>query len=158
MSMGFSRQEYWSGVPLPSPNLCLPRGKTTCYPKEQGRLLDSISSLPIPLTILQPRNWDHFHDWWRLLTGHKGQLCSSLSILWHWFSLGLEWKLTYYLQFCFLIFIMECYSKDGLSYSEVTRSLINSKCSTTKLPISLFCLSQVGEQTGLLHSHSGAKR
>ena len=29
-------------------------------------------SLPIPLTILQPRNWDHFHDWWRLLTGHKG--------------------------------------------------------------------------------------
>ena len=22
-SMGFSRQEYWSGVPLPSPNLCL---------------------------------------------------------------------------------------------------------------------------------------
>ena len=22
-SMGFSRQEYWSGVPLPSPELCL---------------------------------------------------------------------------------------------------------------------------------------
>ena len=22
-SMGFSRQEYWSGVPLPSPNTCL---------------------------------------------------------------------------------------------------------------------------------------
>ena len=22
-SMGFSRQEYWSGVPLPSPNLCI---------------------------------------------------------------------------------------------------------------------------------------
>ena len=22
LSMGFSRQEYWSGVPLPSPNLC----------------------------------------------------------------------------------------------------------------------------------------
>ena len=23
LSMGFSRQEYWSGVPLPSPPLCL---------------------------------------------------------------------------------------------------------------------------------------
>ena len=22
-SMGFSRQEYWSGVPLPSPNICV---------------------------------------------------------------------------------------------------------------------------------------
>ena len=23
LSMGFSRQEYWSGVPLPSPEICL---------------------------------------------------------------------------------------------------------------------------------------
>ena len=27
LSMGFSRQEYWSGVPLPSPNICIPREK-----------------------------------------------------------------------------------------------------------------------------------
>ena len=27
LSMGFSRQEYWSGVPLPSPNLNLCRSK-----------------------------------------------------------------------------------------------------------------------------------
>ena len=26
-SMGFSRQEYWSGVPLPSPNVCYMLGK-----------------------------------------------------------------------------------------------------------------------------------
>ena len=23
-STGFSRQEYWSGVPLPSPDMCIP--------------------------------------------------------------------------------------------------------------------------------------
>ena len=28
-SMGFSRQEYWSGVPLPSPNIALPPTKKT---------------------------------------------------------------------------------------------------------------------------------
>ena len=27
--MGFSRQEYWSGVPLPSPHLKEPVGKTS---------------------------------------------------------------------------------------------------------------------------------
>ena len=30
-SMGFSRQEYWSGVPLPSPNVPLGRGKNSLY-------------------------------------------------------------------------------------------------------------------------------
>ena len=29
-SMGFSRQEYWSGLPLPSPNL-VPRKKNFCF-------------------------------------------------------------------------------------------------------------------------------
>ena len=48
-SMGFSRQEYWSGLPLPSP----------CW-----------------------------HVRWV-------QLCGTLNILWHCFSLGLEWKLTF---------------------------------------------------------------
>ena len=30
-SMGFSRQEYWSGVPLPSPSLELPIKRTMCH-------------------------------------------------------------------------------------------------------------------------------
>ena len=39
-SMGFSRQEYWSGVPLPSPN-----GHSTCKLKRAGdRKLDSLES------------------------------------------------------------------------------------------------------------------
>ena len=33
LSMGFSRQEYWSGVPLPSPIIMLFVGKTDTYQK-----------------------------------------------------------------------------------------------------------------------------
>ena len=38
-SMGFSRQEYWSGLPLPSPNTVLECGK--CWINMQGRELES---------------------------------------------------------------------------------------------------------------------
>ena len=31
LSMGFSRQEYWSGVPSPSPKLNVTKSKTKCY-------------------------------------------------------------------------------------------------------------------------------
>ena len=34
-SMGFSRQEYWSGVPLPSPDLKISRGNKT--EKNEGK-------------------------------------------------------------------------------------------------------------------------
>ena len=34
-SMGFSRQEYWSGVPLPSPGYCLARVKNTAPAEER---------------------------------------------------------------------------------------------------------------------------
>jgi len=53
-SMGFSRQKYWSVVPLP---------------------------------------W--IGEFWALLYKHVkwNQFCSILSIIWHWVSLGLEWKL-----------------------------------------------------------------
>ena len=53
-SMGFSRQKYWSVVPLP---------------------------------------W--IGEFWALLYKHVkwDQFCSILSIIWHWVSLGLEWKL-----------------------------------------------------------------
>jgi len=36
-SMGFSRQEYWSGVPLPSPKITKNQGNMT-PPKEYSRL------------------------------------------------------------------------------------------------------------------------
>ena len=38
-SMGFSRQEYWSGVPLPSPRLCL-RGAEKPLKHSEQRISD----------------------------------------------------------------------------------------------------------------------
>lgn len=50
---------------------------------------------------------------------------------------------------------VECISKDGLNYSEVTSNHSNSKFNTIKLPFHLFCMSHVVGQRGLLHSHLG---
>ena len=44
-SMGFSRQEYWSGGPLPSPYSRLERGKNTTYHISLPALLDLCCSL-----------------------------------------------------------------------------------------------------------------
>ena len=41
LPMGFSRQEYWSGVPLPSPSYCIGECKYTAIPSSQKILLDS---------------------------------------------------------------------------------------------------------------------
>ena len=38
LSMGFSRQEYWSGVPLPSPSKGTERSKTTQFQRQMGVL------------------------------------------------------------------------------------------------------------------------
>ena len=38
LPMGFCRQEYWSGVPLPSPSVPLERRKGCLGPREVGRL------------------------------------------------------------------------------------------------------------------------
>ena len=55
-SMGFSRQEYWSGVPLPSPYICIAAAKslqsrpTLCDP-----INGSLPGSPVP-GILQARS------------------------------------------------------------------------------------------------------
>ena len=52
MSMGFSRQEYWSGVPLPSPNM-LSRLVITFLPRSKHLLISLLQS-PSAM-ILEPR-------------------------------------------------------------------------------------------------------
>ena len=73
LSMGFSRQEYWSGLLFPSPG-----------------------------ESFQPRDWTRVSciagrrfNLWPTREVRWVQLCGSLSILWHFLSLGLEWKLTF---------------------------------------------------------------
>ena len=81
-SMGFSRQEYWSGVPLPSPRNSPRYRIQTCNIQQRGRVFPSMhlflmwGSLFLeqasPLVYISPispkdqvspwpRNWDH-HD------------------------------------------------------------------------------------------------
>ena len=38
LSMGFFRQEYWSGVPLPSPHMCLESGNWAPPSEGSGEL------------------------------------------------------------------------------------------------------------------------
>ena len=87
LSVGFSRQEYWSGLPFPSP---VDAGSLTF-----GSSAFSKSSLNIwkfsVHVLLKPclENFEHYFASMRWV-----QLCCSLNILWHCLSLGLEWKLT----------------------------------------------------------------
>ena len=61
-SMGFSRQKYWSGVPLPSPNTQLPQN------------VDSICSLQIALTVIMFP--DHYMKLWIYKSEHLKFICS----------------------------------------------------------------------------------
>ena len=50
LSMGFSRQEYWSGVPLPSPQFYPVVSKALCYGKETA-------SECVCLSVWMSRKW-----------------------------------------------------------------------------------------------------
>ena len=55
LSMGFSRQEYWSGVPLPSPFLCIVILKK-CYLIRKANI-----SFPNKEKLLTVRTWSVFN-------------------------------------------------------------------------------------------------
>ena len=61
-SMGFSRQEYWSGVPLPSPHGVLERLNKTAVEKSQPLALMNAHYYPVPLLLRpwhSPVSWQH---------------------------------------------------------------------------------------------------
>ena len=90
-SMGFSRQEYWSGVPLPSPPLALePAFEPLSSLQEAGRLKMSaprlfflhenwLISSPHGSTLLCPARW------WAVLS------CGSVTPLISWCSQRPKW-------------------------------------------------------------------
>ena len=47
LSMGFSRQEYWSGVPLPSPTTTLLEIIRHKYPTKASLVAHSVKNLPV---------------------------------------------------------------------------------------------------------------
>ena len=66
-SMGFSRQEYWSGLPFPSPGDLLNPGIEPRSPTLQADALTSASPGKYCITcIMQQSQWDFFSPFYRL--------------------------------------------------------------------------------------------
>ena len=74
-SMGFSRQEYWSGVPLPSPKAAVPEIKlptSTASKKKQENSRETPTSASLtmlePLTVWITTNCGKFFKRWEYQT------------------------------------------------------------------------------------------
>ena len=80
-SMGFSRQEYWSGVPLPSPNM-LSRLVVTFLPRNK-RLLISWLQSPSAVILEPPQNkvWHCCHRFPIYFPWSDGTRCHDLRFL-----------------------------------------------------------------------------
>ena len=82
-SMGFSRQEYWSGVPLPSPHLhVIPQGGVSPLRNPTRRSMRPVHILPSsPLHNPAPsRHCSHGRHWGRFTTNISSsvQFCRSV--------------------------------------------------------------------------------
>ena len=62
-SMGLSRQEYWSGVPLPSPLLCYHITKKNTW------VVNNSDLLPVPKSLIKQLIWCTILDAWGWCTG-----------------------------------------------------------------------------------------
>ena len=83
-SMGFSRQEYWSGVPLPSPK-CVPMCVHICVPTRTSVCVKRQGEKPIQINLFTfVTNFVNT----RMLQRN----CKKLSML---LLNGMEWKITY---------------------------------------------------------------
>ena len=81
-SMGFSRQEYWSGVPLPSPKYILHNWNTESMVVDCGTISDAHSFYIFPLNfLLNPRRIIHLLalgimypcTWYTLICSHNSK-------------------------------------------------------------------------------------
>ena len=62
LSMGFSRREYWSGLPFPSPGDLPNPGVEPGSPALQA---DALPSEPLVLSFLYSPNLTSIHDYWK---------------------------------------------------------------------------------------------
>ena len=67
-SMGFSRQEYWSGVPLPSPGVTIEVNKTQAFQTPHLIILENISKNMTEETICLSKGKDNWKKLTRYMT------------------------------------------------------------------------------------------
>ena len=92
-SMGFSRQEYWSGVPLPSLNM-LSRLVITFLPRSKCLFISWLQS-PSAVILEPPKNkvWHYFHCFPIYFPWSDGTRCHDLHVQMHSHSLMLlSWQ------------------------------------------------------------------
>ena len=68
LSMGFSRQEYWGGLPFPSPGYLPDPG---IEPRSPALQADALTSEPPGKTTLYKANTNHWAILWRAETKRK---------------------------------------------------------------------------------------
>ena len=66
------------------------------------------------------------------------QLCSSLNILWHCPSLGLDWKLTYIFQSCGHCWVQICWHIECSTFTASSFRVSNSSAGMSSPPSALF--------------------
>ena len=130
-SIGFSRQEYWSGVPLPSPE----RGNS------RSQLIESRSSPVLFATSLTPEagicSWNNLEitmaramSWVRLLGSVEkleAPLCYKFPMCFFYIS-GREQHKSYFIlgQIFKQIFQRQLFGSVWLTYFRLSRSIINA--------------------------------
>ena len=83
-SMGFSRQEYWSGMPLPSPSFRKRHNKKSCHTEETRIERDTCTPMFIAALFIIARTWKQslFSECWALSQlFHSPLLLSSRGFL-----------------------------------------------------------------------------
>ena len=61
LSMGFPRQEYWSGLPIPSPGYLPNRGNEPAYPALAGWFFTTEPPRKLGVTICLSSGWHETH-------------------------------------------------------------------------------------------------
>ena len=105
--MGFSRQKYWSGVPLPSPILFEERTKENCFfPKDAWILPTFLLHLICSRVWNSRASWVQARDSCHGVLGHLSHRASTHFLIWPKslsLSVSLISPLLYSLSFSFLL-------------------------------------------------------
>ena len=95
LSTGFSRQEYWSGLPFPFPLLCLDLSYFWTYILFCFKILQVMPTTPLQVFALSPRFWflSSCRGHWNQSQLSMNFTCSTIcSVWWLWYMPKMTWE------------------------------------------------------------------